>query len=140
MTAALEVDCVKFLQTVLFEAVTDPVTSLVARIVTETPAALAEAVPVVQVIRTGGPDDGRVLDIPTVALHGFVLAPNQGNRLLIAAIAALRAAIGRVVTVDDGQAVMTRLRVLGGPSYAAYENTALRHRVSLIQPRIKFTR
>jgi hypothetical protein len=144
---ALEVDCTKFLVVVLADAVTDPVTNTVARIVTELPGAdnaggdaLLAAVPVIRVVRVGGPNDGRVLDAATVVLHGFVAKPNQGHRLLHAAQTALYAAVGRVVTVDGGQAVMTRLRMLSGPSYAPYENTALRHSVMTIQPRIKITR
>lgn len=135
-----EVDCVKFLRLILFDAVKDPVSGRVARIVTELPGKLEDAVPVIRVVRTGGPDDGIILDIPTVVLHAFVAQPDAGTRLLQAARTTLRKAVGRVVAIDGGKATMPRLRVLGGPAWAAYENPALRHAFMTIQPRIKITR
>lgn len=137
---ALEVDCTKFLVTVLYQAVTDPVTSTLARIVTELPDTLDAAVPVIRVVRVGGPNDSIILDSPTVVLHGFVARPDEGYRLLHAAQTALRAAVGRRVSVDGGWAVMTALRAISGPSPAGYENPGLRHSVMTLQPRIKITR
>lgn len=140
MTAALEVDCTGFVVAALFEAVTEPTSGDVARIVTELPNTLENSLPVVQVYRIGGPNDGRVLDMPTMTVHGFAASRQKAERLLYAAQAALRAKIGTVVTLDGGNAVMTHLRVLGGPSWAAYANTNVRHSVLTIQPRIKITR
>lgn len=140
MTAALEVDCTGFIVAALFQAVTEPTSGDVARIVTELPNTLDGSQPVIRIVRVGGPNDGRVLDIPTVVLHGFAGSRQKAERLLYAAQTALRNKIGTVVALDGGNAVMTHLRVLGGPSYAAYENQNVRHAVMTIQPRIKITR
>jgi hypothetical protein len=137
---ALEVDCTGFVVAALYNAVTEPETGKVARIVTELPNTLTAALPVIQVFRIGGPNDAVILDIPTMTLHGFAATQKQANRVLHAAHTTLVGAIGRVFTLDGGRAVMTRVRVLGGPAWAAYENTDVRHAILTIQPRIKITR
>ena len=140
MSAALEVDCTAFIYAALFQAVTEPTSAEVARIVTELPNKLdATTLPIIQLFRVGGPNDSRVLDIPTMTLHGYAATQQQANRVLYAAFARLRDVVGQVFTVDGGRAVMTRVRLLGGPAWAGYENPNVRHAVSTIQPRIKFT-
>lgn len=129
---ALEVDCTKFTVQVLAAA-------SIARIVTELPNTLETALPVIQVFRIGGPSDGYVLDIPTMTLHAYAGTQEAANRLLHTAWTVLHTAVGQVVALDGGRAVMTRLRNLGGPTWAAYDNTNVRHAVLTVQPRIKFT-
>lgn len=136
---ALEVDCTRFIVAALYGGVVEPETGRTARIVTELPNKLTDVLPVIQVFRIGGPNDGVVLDSPTITLHGFAATQQQANRLLHVAYTTLRLALGRVITVDGGDAVLARVRVLGGPSWAPYENTALRHAVSTVQARIKIT-
>lgn len=134
MTSALEVDTAQFLLEVLAPAG-------IARVVTELPGKLVDALPVLQIVRAGGLDDGVILDAPTFVLHAFADAAPNGQKaaaaVLMRAHSALRAACGVVVTVDGSPAVMTRVRVLSGPSPAPYENPGVRHVVSTVQPRIK---
>lgn len=134
MTNALHVDVTQFVLEVLGPA-------NLARCGTELPNKLEAALPVIQVIRTGGPNDGVVLDIPTIVLHAYAATSAGGqkaaNTLLYQAFGVLQAARGQLVMVDEAPAVMTALRLLGGPFVAAYENQNVRHAVSTIQPRIK---
>lgn len=137
---ALEVDCDGFIVATLYQRVVEPVSGLTARIVTELPDTLADALPVIQVVRVGGGDDGVILEAPTVVLHGFAANQRQANRLLHAARTVLRTRVGYVVPIDAGRAVMTRVRNVSGPLWAPYENTNLRHAVMTVQPYIKITR
>lgn len=131
---ALEVDCTQFVLEVLA-----PLN--LARIVTELPNKLEAALPVLQVVRVGGPNDAVILDIPTFSLHAYTAAAAGGqkaaNMLLQRAFTGLHAAASDVIPVDDGFAVLTRARMLGGPTWAPYDNPAVRHAVSTIQAHIK---
>lgn len=134
---ALEVDCTEFVVAVLTAGMPQ------ARVCTELPDKLLAAVPVIQVFRVGGPNDAVILDVPTMTLHAFTAAKPSGqqaaNQLLHAAYTTLRLAVGRVVAVTGGNAVMSRVRLLSGCAWAGYENPDVRHAVSTIQPRIKAT-
>jgi hypothetical protein len=136
MTGALEIDCAQ----VVVEVLT---TASIGRICTETPDKIEDVLPVIQVIRVGGGDDGYILDEPLIVLHAYVpkdpAGPHVANQLLLTALARLRAARGTVVVLPDGaRAVMTRqLDKLSGPSPAIHANPALRHAVMTIRPRIK---
>lgn len=126
MTAALEVDCTQVTVEILAAAG-------IARVCTELPNNLAGALPVLQVFRTGGPDDSYALDIATMTVHAYAGSQQAANVLLGAARTVIREAVGVVVS----GAVLTRARKLGGPSWASYENTAVRHAVSIFQLRFK---
>lgn len=134
MTSALEVDCTQLLLEILAPAA-------LARVVTELPGALADAVPVLQVVRVGGPNDRIAIDEPTFVLHAFAAAVPSGqktaNMLLHRAFATLVAALGTVVAVDDQRATLLLVDSVSGPSPAPYENTNLRHSVSTIQARVR---
>lgn len=125
MTAPLAVDVTGWLVARLQE-------SGVARFVTETPGNLADVMPLVRVERTGGPDDGYTLDIPTVVFHCFHGSDLLSRRLAYQVITHV---YGLRDQLADG-AVVTRVRKLGGPFRAAYENPAVRHHVVTMQPRI----
>jgi len=124
---ALEVDETLLAVDVLTAALT-PV-----RVSTELPANLEAVVPLVRVFRIGGPDDGYVLDYPTMAVHAFATSQAAADALCRQAGTAFRNARG-VITAGG---VITRVRKLSGPSWAQVDNQQLRHAVSLFQLRIK---
>ena len=128
----LEVDATQYMLEVL-------ASTQLARVVTLLPGTLDQLV--LQVVRTGGPNDHFVVDSPIFVLHAFAPKEPNGakaaNMLLYRAFTALLAAVGQVVPVDGGRAVMTRLDLVSGPSPAPYENPNVRHAVSTIQARIK---
>lgn len=127
MTGVLEVDVIQVVHDGLVTRMPG------VRVLTRTGTDLADVLPTLQVLRTGGPDDGYVLDIPTLALHGFAATDQAANALLYQTGTALRAMDGVVI---DG-AVITRVVKIGGPSWAPYTNLAVRHAVSLYQLYIK---
>jgi hypothetical protein len=130
MSAVLEVDVTAVLQS-WFATDLEGV-----RVGTETPAdpnGTLAWLPFLQHFRIGGPDDGYVLDIPTIALHGFDRTAAGANGLLLRAGTSLRDMRG----VRINNAVVTRVRKLGGPSWAASTNPAVKHAVSLYQLRVK---
>lgn len=127
MTGVLEVDAAQLAHDILASALTG------TRIVGETPANLQDVLPVVQVLRVGGPDDGVILDMPTIAVHAFAATQQAANALCAQAGTAFRDARGQVVN----GAVATKVRKLGGPNWAPYTNQAVKHAVSLYQLRVK---
>lgn len=134
MTAFLQIDTTQLMLELLAP------TGL-ARVVTELPDKLVDALPVLQVVRAGGPNDRIAIDFPTFSLHAYAPASPNGAKaaaaLLYKAFAALVTATGQVVTVDGNRAVLVRIDSIGGPSPAPYENTGVRHAVSTVQARIK---
>lgn len=126
MVAPLQVDETTLAVHILTDA-------LDARVVTELPVDLETQIPLVRVLRIGGPDDGYALDIPTMAVHAFAADQITTDALCRDAIAALRTARG----VPTLGAVITRIEKLSGPSWAAVDNQQLRHSVMLLQLRIK---
>jgi hypothetical protein len=127
VTAALEVDAVAFVIGVLTDA------GVAQRVATDVPADLTAGLPMVRVLRMGGPDDGVIVDEPTMVLHAFAASDQAANTVLYQAGSALRAARG----VVRGGAVLVWCRKLGGPFWAGYDNPAVRHAVSNYQLRIK---
>lgn len=127
---ALEVDATQFMLEILAPA-------NLARVVTELPGKVELVLPVLQVIRVGGPNDRIVTDMPTFAVHGFAAKQKDAYVLLLKAFTVLTAAVGRVVTVDGGRAVMSRVDNVGGPAWASTVNPDYRHAVSTIQARIR---
>lgn len=108
------------------------------RVGSETPAdpdGLLDWVPFVSVERIGGPNDNVILDVPTMAFHCYDTTPKTANQLGYDVIAAVRSLRGS----PGNGAIMTIARTLSGPTWAATANTALRHAVVLMQPRIKTT-
>lgn len=108
---------------------------LVARVGSKMPADLANQLPFVRVVRSGGPDDGYAIDFPTVVFHCFAATDEEANTLGYGVAAALRGIVG----VPADGAVMGRPRKIGGPTWAAYENTAVSHSVLTMQLPIKAT-
>lgn len=125
MTLPLEVDATSLCRTLLAAAMPS------ARVVTVLPSTLVP--PVVQVFRIGGPDDGVMLDLPTIAVHAYTADEAQANQLCYQAGTVLRNARGAVV----GGAVITRVRKLSGPYRAETSDQNLRHAVSLFQVYVK---
>jgi hypothetical protein len=126
----LEVDCTQFVIEVLAAA-------NFARICTELPAKAENVLPIVQVVQAGGSNDGVILDRPQFALHGYAETGKAADAVLRQAFTVLRLAVGRVIEVDGQRAVMAGITHHGGPTVAAAENPKLRHRVALVQARIK---
>lgn len=128
MTAPLTVDVTGWLIARLKSALT-------ARVGAETPADLEAQVPFVRVVRVGGPNDGFILDVPTMVFHCFATDQQGANQLGYQVIQAVMGA--RAVAVDG--AVLTRVRTLSGPTWAAADSQALRHAAVTMQTRIKTT-
>jgi hypothetical protein len=128
MTAPLTVDVTGWFIAALDAALT-------ARVGAETPADLETQVPFLRVLRIGGPDDGVILDEPTMAFHGFAASQKAANQLCYETKAAVYALRG---VVRSG-AVLTIARTLSGPSWADVTNQNLAHAVLLMQARIMTT-
>lgn len=92
-------------------------------------------IPFVRVLRIGGPDDGFILDEPTMAFHAFAGSQQAANDLALRTRAAVYAMRGQS---RDG-AVLTIARTLSGPAWAPVENQNLAHTVLLMQARITTT-
>lgn len=134
MTSAvpLQIDCTAFTRGLLAEALTD--VTVLTELDADGPAgSFVAGLPYLRVLRIGGPDDGYALDIPTMGLHAFAANEGAAVQVCIQAVAALRSALG---VVFQG-AQITRVRKLGGPSYASADNPSVRHQVTLVQLRIK---
>lgn len=126
MTAPLEVDATGWVIRVLNAAG-------VARAGNRTPDNLQDVMPFIRVTRVGGPDDGHMMDLPTMVLHAFAYPQEAANGVLYRAGTVLRAQIG----VAQSGAVLSWLRKMSGPQEAEYENPAVRHAVSTYQLHIK---
>lgn len=99
--------------------------TLEVRALTDLPSDLADVLPVVQIVRIGGPsnDDNPRFDMPTISVDSY---------------AADRAtAIALAETVDDAlriqlpgqtlsRSTITRVQTVTGPSWRPYDNTSLR--------------
>lgn len=126
MVAPLTVDITGWFISALADAVT-------ARVGAETPGDLETQVPFLRVVRIGGPDDGVVLDEPTMAFHTFAASQKAANQLGYD----VKAAVYGLRSIVHNGAVLTSARTLSGPSWASVENQNLRHAVTLMQARIK---
>jgi hypothetical protein len=109
--------------------------ALDSRVAAQTPVDLQSQVPLVRVVRIGGPDDGVILDEPTFGFHCFASDQAGANALGYQVIRAVYDMRGKPST----GAVMTAARKLSGPSWANVEDQNLAHAVVLMQARIKTT-
>lgn len=96
-----------------------------ARALTDLPATLADDVPVVQIVRIGGPsdDDDPTLVAATVSVDCFA-----SDRLAVTVLSqqvddAFRKALPGTLT---GGASVTKVRTLTGPSWRPWADTAVR--------------
>lgn len=92
------------------------------RCVTELPANLADAVPIIEITRIGGADDVQSIDAATVDVTCY-----SGNRINARALAyrvqgILRLAAGSAVTGG----VLLRVRTISAPSWQPYDDTNVR--------------
>lgn len=127
MVAPLEVDVTGW----IIDRLSDSLIGV--RVSNKTPDKLETVLPVVRVVRTGGPDDGVILDIPTLVLHCYATTQQAANELAYRVMTALRGLLGAAA---DG-AVMTRVRKLGGPSWNDYGNPNVAEAFLIVQARIK---
>ena len=100
------------------------------RCVTDLPAALGEAVPLLQVVRVGGADRQITLDEADVDIDAYVGPDDAGNpdragarELAEQARQAVRYQLPGVVFTD---AVVARTQTIVAPAWRPYDNTALR--------------
>lgn len=119
MTNTLEVDVTGLVRSWL-------ASHTAARMVTELPADLAAQLPLGRVVRTGGPDDGFALDVAVIVCHWFAASDTAARALAYAGCTALRRMVGPVI----GGATVTRVRKMGGPFQADYENPAVRRQIT----------
>lgn len=133
MTAALEVDVTGWMITQLQAAL-----GSLARVGSKTPGDPGDTsgwLPFVRVVRAGGPDDGVILDIPTVVLHCFAADLAAANTLAMSTLTAVRGLRGRPA---DG-AVVTHVRKLGGPFWVDDANPSVEHVAVTVQLHIRTT-
>lgn len=90
---------------------------------TETPPHLEEKIPLVQVVRISGADDGFRLDRPLVDVDVFAATRLAAAQLADQARASLRRLRWHGVF---GGAVVTDVATVTGPRWLPYDNTAVR--------------
>jgi hypothetical protein len=105
------------------------------RVLAETPAKIEAHLPVVRIVGLGGPDDGLVIDSPSVAFHCFAADQAAANALALRTSTAIRALRG--VPVDGAVVIFTQKR--GGPTPNFHDNPAIREAVVIHQISIKTT-
>lgn len=93
------------------------------RAVTELPAELADAVPLVRVFRIGGPDPTPGLDVATLDIEAFADARQSARTLAYQIQYALRFKLPGHVT-DAGS--VARVRTISGPAWRPYDNPNVR--------------
>jgi hypothetical protein len=96
-----------------------------SRFLTESPADLASAVPVVRVLRLGGPssDDLARFDAPTLSFECFAVGELAAMALATSVDRWVRSLPGS--RLADGT-VVTKAQTVTGPSWRPYENTTIR--------------
>lgn len=106
-----------------------------ARVVTETPANLADVVPCIRVTRFGGSDEYlSAFDNPTMDFDCYDVGREAARTLAYAVRASLRDDLpGQVVA---GTSVV-RVRTISGPAWTPYDNTNLRRFTYSAQLRIR---
>ncbi|MET9150077.1 hypothetical protein ABZX82_02160 [Streptomyces griseoflavus] len=97
--------------------------ALKVRHVTDLPAKLLEVLPVNQVQRIGGEDDGIRLDRALVTVDSYA-ADRAGASLL--ARRTRHELVERLPGVQTSRAVFGRVATISAPAWRPYENTALR--------------
>lgn len=125
MSAALEIDVTGW----LIARLAAPGVTVDSR----TPDDLQAHLPFIRPVRVGGPDDGYVLDIPTMVFHCFAATDAAANALAYTVAGELRNLIG---VVADG-AVITKVRKLGGPAWNYSANPAVSEALLTMQLRMK---
>lgn len=93
------------------------------RVVTELPAGLAAKLPVVQVVRFGGPDELPTIDLPNVDVDCYAATRGASEDLAEAVRDLLRFTLpGKTV---DG-ATVTRVQTISGPAWRPWDDTTMR--------------
>lgn len=96
---------------------------LAARVLTDLPADLGSVLPVVQIERVGGDDDGIRLDRAFVDVDAYASTRQAASELLSQARSVLLAHLRGVVTE---KAVFTAARTISAPARRPYENPSVR--------------
>jgi hypothetical protein len=96
------------------------------RCLTDLPADLQQVLPIVQVVRVGGPshDDNPRFDMPTVSVDCFAEDRNSATGLALDVDEAIREVLPGQTT---GGATVTRVQSITGPHWVPYDDTNLRH-------------
>lgn len=100
---------------------------------TETDDKLGDELPLFQVARIGGGDDGYVLDRAMISLHAYAVTRDLARKLAYQGRTSLFAARG----VRFQGAVVTKVATIGGPAWTPYTNTNLRRVTGTYQVSIK---
>jgi hypothetical protein len=110
-----------------------------SRFVTETPSDLASVVPVVRVMRLGGPssDDLARFDAPTLSFECFAVGELAAMDLATSVDRWVRSLAG--TTLADGT-VVTKTQTVSGPAWRPYADTDVRqygcsHVLHVLYPR-----
>ncbi|WP_406224975.1 hypothetical protein [Streptomyces anulatus] len=98
-------------------------TELQVRVLTDLPAALAEVLPVVQIQRVGGNDDGLRLDRALIDVDVYAASRGAASALMSLTRAGL---LGKLRGARTSQAVFGLVRTVSAPAWRPYENPALR--------------
>lgn len=96
---------------------------LSVRVVTDTPSNLALILPVVQVTRFGGSDVAPGIDRPNVDIDVYAATRTLAKTLAEKVRYTLLYVLAGTST---GEATVSRVDTISGPSYRPYDNTALR--------------
>jgi hypothetical protein len=95
----------------------------VTRVVTELPAQLATKLPVVQVVRFGGPDDQPTIDLPTVDVDCYAASRGTAEDLAEDVRDLLRFTLpGKTV----GGTTVSRVQTIAGPHWRPWDDTTMR--------------
>lgn len=99
--------------------------TLGVRAVTDLPAGLLTVLPIVQIVRVGGPsnDDNPRFDMPTVSVDCYGADRTAATALALNVDEALRVMLPGTFT---GGATVHRVQTITGPSWRPYDDTALR--------------
>lgn len=99
--------------------------TLGVRTLTDLPADLQAVLPVVQVVRVGGPsnDDNPRFDMPTVSVDSYGADRDAATQLALDVDEALRVTLPGVTT---GGATVSRVQTITGPSWRPYDDLLLR--------------
>lgn len=103
------------------------------RWVTETPEKLETALPLGRVIRSGGGDDGFILDTATITVECFDAGTESSRQFAYATAGAVRALQGMTI---NGASV-TYVRKIGGPVPLPYANPAVRRQALTFRVAVK---
>ncbi|KOU62039.1 hypothetical protein ADK57_25715 [Streptomyces sp. MMG1533] len=93
------------------------------RVLTDLPADLGEVLPVIQIQRTGGGDDGLRLDRAFVDIDVYAASRQAASQLMSQTRSLLLTQLRGAVTAA---AVFTSARTIAAPTWRPYENPNLR--------------